>query len=841
MTVANNLTTGVLTNVPLPTATANENSVFLRWIMTSNTSVSGSTVQGGGTSRLDDILITGFAGPVTATLTATPATLSFTANTGQSAPASSYALTGNNLAANAPVTIASNSAAVLLSLTGTAPFTQTVTTTTTAAGNLSQTVTVRYTAPAAAGTTNATISNTVGSQSAPVSVTGTAVVPPPTSAGVLLLEEDFDYAAGTSLTAAPATGWQDTEPTNSLLPLTTVAGNLMRAGYPQGIAAVGGGSSQTFMTGGPFAQDIYKNIGAQPTGTTVLYTAALVNVSAAQGGDYFLSLYASNISTSTVYRARVFAKTTTGGFFIGASVDGNPINYDESTVYNLNTPYLVVVKYENSAATGNTDAMSLYVVPAATALVPALEPATPTIGPLASTRNDLSRLDAVLLRQAGNGAPDLTIDNLRVATGWGTAVGRPAYLGTTPTISAGNYYDVTVNTTGAVAPAGAVQVENNLTLTNGLITTTTTNQLTLYPGATVSGGGPTSYVNGPVRRQTLAGAATSVFPVCKDGAYRPLTLTATAQAAPSTYTAEQVNASAGTNVTAPLQRVSTKHYYTVTSSNTATGNFTGTITLSFGTETGQEDYVNTPGSADLVIAKRDGAGPWVSIGRSASTGTDAGAGGPSVAGTLTSASFSDFSDFALGARNVNPANPLLAINPLPVELSTFAAQHTAEGNALAWTTASEQNSAYFEVQRSLDGREFAALGQVAAQGHSSHSSRYAFLDRAKSLSPQAPTYYRLRQVDRDGSASFSPVVAVAGASSPLANVILYPNPAREALRLQLPAVTPYRVLNALGQTLLQGTAEAGDATVRVQDLPAGLYHLELRTPTGRVVRKFVKE
>jgi len=52
---------------------------------------------------------------------------------------------------------------------------------------------------------------------------------------------------------------------------------------------------------------------------------------------------------------------------------------------------------------------------------------------------------------------------------------------------------------------------------------------------------------------------------------------------------------------------------------------------------------------------------------------------------------------------------------------------------------------------------------------------------------------------------------------------------------------PYRVFNQLGQVLLQGTTEAGTATVVVGSLPAGLYHLELQTSTGRVVHRFAKE
>jgi hypothetical protein len=95
--------------------------------------------------------------------------------------------------------------------------------------------------------------------------------------------------------------------------------------------------------------------------------------------------------------------------------------------------------------------------------------------------------------------------------------------------------------------------------------------------------------------------------------------------------------------------------------------------------------------------------------------------------------------------------------PLPVELVSFSAAPAPTGTALTWATASELNSAYFEVERSSDGARFAALGQVAGAGTSVQAHRYAYLDAP---APAGLSYYRLRQVDLNGSAHFSPVVTV---------------------------------------------------------------------------------
>ncbi|ARS36474.1 GDSL-type esterase/lipase family protein [Pontibacter actiniarum] len=99
-----------------------------------------------------------------------------------------------------------------------------------------------------------------------------------------------------------------------------------------------------------------------------------------------------------------------------------------------------------------------------------------------------------------------------------------------------------------------------------------------------------------------------------------------------------------------------------------------------------------------------------------------------------------------------------AITPLPVELSSFSAQLASEGHVqLHWQTATEKNNAYFEVQRSTDGRAFAAIGRVAGAGTTVSVTNYTFTDSAAT---EGGTYYRLKQVDTDGTSSTSKVVQV---------------------------------------------------------------------------------
>ncbi|MDO7873514.1 right-handed parallel beta-helix repeat-containing protein [Hymenobacter sp. ASUV-10] len=179
-------------------------------------------------------------------------------------------------------------------------------------------------------------------------------------------------------------------------------------------------------------------------------------------------------------------------------------------------------------------------------------------------------------------------------------------------------------------------------------------------------------------------------------------------------------------------------------------------------------------------------------------------------------------------------------SPLPVELMAFTA--TAAGPAavrLAWATASERNSARFEVERSTDGRHFGRIGTVAAAGRSSSARTYELPDPNPPVH-QSTLYYRLRLVDADGTFSYSPVRAVArpGAATGLR---MFPNPATTGATTLTGAApgTVVTVLDALGRPVATATADAaGTATLALPaGQPAGVYVVR----AGRQVLRLVVE
>lgn len=150
-------------------------------------------------------------------------------------------------------------------------------------------------------------------------------------------------------------------------------------------------------------------------------------------------------------------------------------------------------------------------------------------------------------------------------------------------------------------------------------------------------------------------------------------------------------------------------------------------------------------------------------------------------------------------------------SPLPVTLVAFGAKPSGLNAELNWKTAQELNNDHFVVERSFDGSRFEAVGEVKGQGSIQTATTYAFTDaRAAALAPAGLVYYRLRQVDTDGTASLSEVQTVRFPLTARAQMDVYPNPA----------------------TAIQ------DAKLDLSGAPAGTYLVTLVDMTGRTLRTF---
>jgi hypothetical protein len=178
---------------------------------------------------------------------------------------------------------------------------------------------------------------------------------------------------------------------------------------------------------------------------------------------------------------------------------------------------------------------------------------------------------------------------------------------------------------------------------------------------------------------------------------------------------------------------------------------------------------------------------------------------------------------------------------LPVELTNFVGRVSGGTVELVWETATEFNSAYFEIWRSGEDFDFQSIGRVKAQGFSHHLQSYLFVDEAPL---QGINYYRLKQYDRDGSFTFSNNIAVY--SEPASIVRLYPTVAKEALYLDIPEdfvqASKLWIYNAAGFPV--NSFSLGSGTLRhpldIRELPVGFYFIRLESQKGKNLFKFMK-
>ena len=204
-----------------------------------------------------------------------------------------------------------------------------------------------------------------------------------------------------------------------------------------------------------------------------------------------------------------------------------------------------------------------------------------------------------------------------------------------------------------------------------------------------------------------------------------------------------------------------------------------------------------------------------------------------------------------GGVNRTLATFVIGAYPLPVELTAFTAVAAGQDGQLAWTTASEKNNDHFNVERSLDGVAFATIGQVAGQNSKTSPTNYQLTDKGIGARASGQVYYRLQQVDTDGTTTYSPVRVVAFPTvAPVISLSMYPNPAGAETTLLLtglPTATyQVSIIDATGRLVRHLTVDGLSRTLDLRDLAAGSYALLVRgtAPNGTAFnlnQRLVKE
>lgn len=208
-------------------------------------------------------------------------------------------------------------------------------------------------------------------------------------------------------------------------------------------------------------------------------------------------------------------------------------------------------------------------------------------------------------------------------------------------------------------------------------------------------------------------------------------------------------------------------------------------------------------------------------------------------GTINGINYSEIP----GITSFSGGSGAIALAPtptLPVELSYFNAWNNGATNTLQWITQSELNSDRFEIERSPDGYNFERIGTVQGAGTTTQELTYLWEDKAPLL---GVNYYRLRQIDTDGTTNLSNVVAVV-VNRKAGTAQLFPNPTSDRLTYQLNAaqaeILTIRLTNVLGEVVQKWTfnTQVGINT-QVLDLErfaAGTYLVTIYNQAGDLIQ-----
>lgn len=227
---------------------------------------------------------------------------------------------------------------------------------------------------------------------------------------------------------------------------------------------------------------------------------------------------------------------------------------------------------------------------------------------------------------------------------------------------------------------------------------------------------------------------------------------------------------------------------------------------------------------------------------SSATGSGAASGSIQVNGTTTHMTFKMFirgdgaGPWATSSSSHSGDQFLVGISAavanivLPVNFMDFTAAAQSSKTQLQWTTATENNSNFFDVQYSTDQLSWQSIGAVKAAGNSSTERTYSFAHTAPA---PGNNYYRLRVVDQDDRSTFSPIRMVTFGA--FAQLSFYPNPTKGGCTIttggtSLASVT---VMSVDGRQLQQMNNFVSGGNIHLDTYPNGVYLILVKDNTGR--------
>jgi hypothetical protein len=296
---------------------------------------------------------------------------------------------------------------------------------------------------------------------------------------------------------------------------------------------------------------------------------------------------------------------------------------------------------------------------------------------------------------------------------------------------------IDAGTLGVVELGGPLQVNSQLTFASGILRSGSSSVLRIGDGAVLIGAGPRSFVDGPIEKQ---GDDAFVFPLGDisgtDTVWAPIGISDPGSSVSDVFRAEYFYSTPPNNWDlddmcpgSNLDHVSGLEYWEL---SRISGSTYPDVTIYW--KDAQRSGIND--LSDLAVSHlSDCSGDlrWHNMG-----GTGTGSLGPGGSGEITGTGFTSYSPISFGSKSGFS-------NPLPVELLEFTAYCDGSATELRWSTATEQNSWFYSVERSVDAQTYEEVGSVPASGNSSTVLSYSFRD---AFAVSGTSYYRLKQMDQ---------------------------------------------------------------------------------------------
>ena len=187
---------------------------------------------------------------------------------------------------------------------------------------------------------------------------------------------------------------------------------------------------------------------------------------------------------------------------------------------------------------------------------------------------------------------------------------------------------------------------------------------------------------------------------------------------------------------------------------------------------------------------------------------------------------------------------IIAPAPMPMKLTSFNGRLETETNVdLSWTSVIELDSYQYQIERSVDGKNYVKVGTIKAAGASNETIKYSFKDP---LPGSGAFYYRLKQVDIDGKFEYSKSVYVNSKKGSGTVTNVFPNPFKNDIQLvgitssDLNKPGAVQLFTLAGQRINFRIVGANAISI-ADNAPKGIYFLKIKTETTTQQFKLIKE